>query len=517
METPKPMTFESMIKGLAQGLKRSTEHHYYRTHPEEYLALFGKPWGKQKEIIRSVRDNSITLVRSCNDVGKTWTAAAIVLWFLDVYRPNATVITTAKSYDSVRFMLWAAIRQAYKAVKPRFNNMPMNLTDFTPDKDQSKWFAVGYNPKIEGSPSDPESEAPSFQGHHNRHVLFLVDEAITTHPAIWRAIEGSLMSKGSRLLAIFNPTSTQGEIVQMEQDQRGNLITISAYDLFESEEYKTDPEYFRELVNPDKAQGLIDTYGKDSPIVQARIFGEYPTQDTNAAISINGIMKCIERYDTLDIGEIQRVIWAWDVAGEGRDSNVLGVLYIGEEGLSYEELESWSKIKHTESMQKVYHIIKDTIDTFEKMQDGEDQIEYVLVPDAVGEGSHVPSFMQEWLPKINVVAFKGGMKAKKILERREVELFNRVSEAWYRAHLIVERKIPTWLPLGMKIDKQTIHELSQRRAEWRVTKSEPQVYQIEPKEKYKERNRGKSPDAADTFIMAMWAYSHATSIEITII
>ncbi len=57
--------------------------------------------------------------------------------------------------------------------------------------------------------------------------------------------------------------------------KRVNVITISAFDLFGSPEYKEHPENYSELVNPKAAQALIDTFGEDSPIVQARIFGVY--------------------------------------------------------------------------------------------------------------------------------------------------------------------------------------------------------------------------------------------------
>ena len=197
---------------IADNLQQVADLHKYREHPEKYLGLFGKYWGKQVDIMESVRDNKITLVRSANDTGKTYTAAATILWFLDVYRPNCKVITTAKTYGSVRYMLWTRIRDMYQKVQHRFGNARMGVTDFLPDsKKHPEWFSIGYNPKIESD------EATAFQGHHARHILFLVDEAITTHPAIWRAIEGSLLSKGSRLLAIYTPQQRQGKFTKWKK------------------------------------------------------------------------------------------------------------------------------------------------------------------------------------------------------------------------------------------------------------------------------------------------------------
>ena len=151
---------------IADQLSQVADKHRYRDNPKEYLEIFGKCWGKQVDIMESVRDNKITLVRSANDTGKTYTASATLLWFLDVYRPHCKVITTAKTYASVRFMLWTRVREMYKAVEHRFNGAHMGVTEFLPDSaNHPEWFSIGYNPKIESD------EATSFQGHHAKNIL----------------------------------------------------------------------------------------------------------------------------------------------------------------------------------------------------------------------------------------------------------------------------------------------------------------------------------------------------------
>ena len=284
---------DGMLAQVATGLENSKSRSYDEAHPEEYIdEHFGLHWGKQKEIARSVRDNKITFVRSCNDVGKTHVAASIVWWWMDVYRPvmkygkisgGCKIISTAKTFNSVKYMLWTQIREHYKMIQERFGVAHINQTDFLPDDSFPKWLMVGYNPKIEGD------EATSFQGHHSPHTLFLIDEAVTTHRAIWKAIEGSIMDEGSRVLAIYNPTTTESEVYQMEQDKRAHVIPISAYDLFASPEFQANREHFIELASPEAVQDLIDVYGEDNPIVQARVFGNWPEQDEDAAISVHGV------------------------------------------------------------------------------------------------------------------------------------------------------------------------------------------------------------------------------------
>lgn len=49
-------------------------------------------WSVQAEILQSVRDNMRTAVRSCHGIGKTFTAAMCILWFLYTH-PKAIVLS----------------------------------------------------------------------------------------------------------------------------------------------------------------------------------------------------------------------------------------------------------------------------------------------------------------------------------------------------------------------------------------------------------------------------------------
>ncbi len=529
LDTISQYNLDTISQKISAGLQVKSEQVNYIKYPNNYIEkYFGLPWSKQREIIISVRDNKITVVQSSNDTGKTWMEGGVFWWWLDVYRPDCKVITTAKNYTAVKFMQWTRIRNHYQQVKHRFNDADINITDFTPNgKMFPDWFAVGYNPKIEGTKDDPQAEAIAFQGHHSKHTLFIIDEAMTTHPAIFKAMEGSLLDRGSRALIVFNPTSTQGEVVRyVKYDKRVNVIKISAFDLFESKEYKEHPELYDELVNPESAQILIDTFGKDSPLVQSRIFGEFPTQDENAAIQYAHLMKCVDRFKDEDfkIGFVNKIIFSWDVAEMGGDSNVLGRMYVGKDGLSYQRIAKWQD-KHSASLTKVYEIIIDEwnaqVEAYDKRQEAkkDDEIELpviILVVDAVGEGSHVPSLFDDWFHDtaipLTIISFKGGNKTDGVLEREEVELLNRNSESWYRTKLLIEEQIKDWGKLECDLDAETVGQLTSRIRMWKPRHNEPLVWFIESKADYKLRAGGKSPDEADAFVMACFAYSAESSV-----
>ena len=507
-EIQKSSQAQHVLGEVVGGLKANLTTQHYLDHPKDYLKLvYPTPWYKQVDILESIRDHDITCIRSCNDVGKTAGIGVAILWWLDCYRPYSKVVSTARNYSALQFMLWARIRNCYKELKHRFNNAPINIFDFRPDeKNFPEWFAVGYNPKIEGD------EAEAFQGHHAKHLLFVIDEAIATHPAILKAIEGSLFSQGTHLVAVYNPTDKTSIIAQYETDPRTNVIHISQYDLFESPEYKANPDAFRDLADPEKTKVFVKTYGWDSPIVRARVRGEWAENVEDAAIKYTDCMAVKKRYEkwkneeedsTFEIGKIEKINYSWDVAGEGNDENVLRRLIGGDKGIVIEKVDQWMS-PHDESLGRVVEHLHDAKRKY--WVEKEENPELMLVVDAIGEGSHVPSLMTQWHPDIQITAFKAGETAEEIAERHEVVLLNKISEAWYRTGLLFSSDVAEWKPCACELDEYAIHQLSSRKRSWKLRLNEPQQWFIEPKVEWREKNRGRSPDDADSIVMGVWGY-----------
>ena len=72
-------------------------------------------WSKQVEIVESVRDNRHTAVRSCHGIGKSFTGARVVSWWIESHAPGeAFAVTTAPTNAQVRAILWREIRQAHR-------------------------------------------------------------------------------------------------------------------------------------------------------------------------------------------------------------------------------------------------------------------------------------------------------------------------------------------------------------------------------------------------------------------
>ena len=94
MNTPNPTTHVS-----AKTRTESPRPHTSRKSIQDPVAfvehwLGEKPWAKQRQILRALRDNRQVAVRSCNASGKTYTAALATIWWLMAH-DEALVITTA--------------------------------------------------------------------------------------------------------------------------------------------------------------------------------------------------------------------------------------------------------------------------------------------------------------------------------------------------------------------------------------------------------------------------------------
>jgi hypothetical protein len=77
--------------------------------------LGGHLWSKQREIAESIVQHRRTAVKSCHNAGKSFLAAQIACYWIDVHPPGeAFIVSTAPTYAQVHAILWEEIRKAAK-------------------------------------------------------------------------------------------------------------------------------------------------------------------------------------------------------------------------------------------------------------------------------------------------------------------------------------------------------------------------------------------------------------------
>jgi phage terminase large subunit len=283
----------------------------------------------QLEIAESVKVNTITSVRSCHDTGKSFSAGRIALNFLMAHT-DSIVLTTAPTFRQVEEILWREIRGAHHRAK---NRVPiggrMLKTKLNIDEE---WYAIGVS----------SDDANKIQGFHPKsgYILVIVDEAAGVNEDVFIAVDAIMSSYGARLLMIGNPTSLNGRFYDSHHKMRSvKRIHISCFDTpnFKNNGIKNVQDLMRvdmskveitrpHLITPMWAKGMIEQHGVDSPIVQARVFGQFPSAEDNTLIPLNYIELAAEpeRRASLKMGA--KYIGC-DPARYGSDKTVITVRY----------------------------------------------------------------------------------------------------------------------------------------------------------------------------------------------
>ena len=144
--------------------------------------------------MESVRDRRTTNVQAAHGVGKSFIAAAIVLWW--VFAVGGIAITTAPTKKQVIKVLWKEIRKAYDRNKERLGGY----------RGQSFLRIQGEDAAWGFTSRDYDSN--TFQGNHDAQLLLIADEACGITPEIDEGFQGCLTGEENRGLRIGNPIKT---------------------------------------------------------------------------------------------------------------------------------------------------------------------------------------------------------------------------------------------------------------------------------------------------------------------
>jgi len=260
-----------------------------------------KLWEKEKEILLSVRDNRVTVVRSCNASGKSFTAARVANWWL-VGHTNSVVLTTAPTWKQVKEILWREIKDsvAGKGIYPAdaVLQTEIHLDD--------KWFALGI------STNRPDQ----FQGFHSKDLLVIADEGSGIADVIFEAIDGLTPE---RILIIGNPLRNSGRFADAFKDPAVKKIHISAFDTPNLKEGKV---LIPGLITLEDVEGFKSKYGEVSDVYGVRVLGEFPKAEAESWIGLNEIESAMNR-DPVE--QHTEKIMGVDTARFGDDRTVLQV------------------------------------------------------------------------------------------------------------------------------------------------------------------------------------------------
>jgi len=239
----------------------------------------------QRDLIEAVATRNMVTCRSSNAAGKTFTAATLVPWFLNIQRPGY-VITSAASWKGLRKGLWPEIRRVREQAPIKAITM-IGQANETEWKLGTQWEAFAI------SPTDPENFA-SFRTQHG--VFVEVDEASALTDTIMEAIHGLCATEGSRILLIGNPLATDGPFYESFRKGRWTRLHLSALD---SPNIVTGCNAIPGIATREWLLDRRDDWGEDSPMWQARVLGDFPEGGADNLIYLSWLEQSVAR-DTVD-------------------------------------------------------------------------------------------------------------------------------------------------------------------------------------------------------------------------
>lgn len=446
-------------------------------------ALGHYTWSKQREILRSVRDNKGTAVRACHGSSKTFTAAELTAWFLSCFE-HSKVITTAPTFPQVEMLLWAEINDIYRTSRIKLPGTCMVTRIKTEDPNH---YALGFS-------TDKPARA---EGWHAPEILFIFDEAKGIPSWLWDSVQGLMTGGMGRWLVISTTDGVQvgEEFYKAFKDKNSdwNKIHIKASDtpyctgeLFQyirfQDEDLTDFERYEicsdkvniQIAGPEYIQTNAKKWGRQSPLFITKVEGELYDLAADTLIKLSQVLQMFtnagkKKFDDTGAEEV-----GVDV-GRGGDDTV----FIGRKGLKVKDIQVVPAKELPEKARLVYQA-----DELCRFVGFKKHIKIKI--DDTGVGGGLTDIMES--RGYNIVPINFQERAND-----EDTYPNCITEMWYTvATMIQDISCPEDDRLQTELVNRKYKDLDRKGR--RV---------IESKDEYKKRGFP-SPDMADAFLLAFY-------------
>ena len=174
-------------------------------------------------VMRSVRDNPVTIARSANGVGKSHSSARIAMWFFSVFKDSQVYVTAAPPLGNLQRILWNSIMSIVEKHPELYASFRVRSMNIIRDKES---FIAGVSIPTSGTQKEREAK---FNGKHAPHILFVVDEGDAVPDEVYSAIESCMSGGVARLLIMFNPRATIGPVYFREANGLARVVHLSAF------------------------------------------------------------------------------------------------------------------------------------------------------------------------------------------------------------------------------------------------------------------------------------------------
>jgi hypothetical protein len=310
---------KTTAKSVDEELMKACERFVY--DPLGFV-LWAYPWGKegvlknddgpdswQSDFLLKYGDylksgKPVRMARSSgHGIGKTALISWIIQHFMST-RPYPEIIATANTATQLETKTWRELAKWHNFLINK-HWFTWSATKYKCIIDPGTWFAIAQP----WSKERPDA----FQGSHEKHILFLYDEASAIDDVIWETTEGAMTTPGAVWIAFGNPTKNTGRFKECWGRFRHRWDT----DRIDSRTAK--------MANKAQLEQWIEDYGEDSDFVRVRVKGVFPRASSTQFISEEVVQKAMDRRLEPVIYSHMPIIIGVDVARFGDDQSVITI------------------------------------------------------------------------------------------------------------------------------------------------------------------------------------------------
>lgn len=290
----------SLLPTIEADFAREAAREEYLTNPAKWAKdmLDIDLWSKQQEIGKSIVENRNTAVAAGHSVGKSFSTAVFMAWWVDVHPHDEVFIaSTAPFQDQITAILWRELRSLHALSKKRYKEFlrrteqGLALEEYKYNDHALPGYITGDNKwKLDdgtligqGRKPPDNKEDSGYQGLHAKYLFAVGDEAAGLSQGMIDALANITTGQHCRRLIIANPTDPTSYMAKIFKQNTGawNLMHISVFD----SPFFTDEDFPREKAEALVAQDYVDDklaeYGEDSAVYISRVLGQWAFESGN--------------------------------------------------------------------------------------------------------------------------------------------------------------------------------------------------------------------------------------------
>lgn len=462
-------------------------------------------------------------IESATGTGKTFMAARVAYWFLDVFE-NSLVVTTAPKERQLKSILWGEMSACFgrfKKIRPRAEMFDLRVLPdgskvafgqklAAPDDDDefsNLHQAIGVVAGVKAG----EESATRMQGFHRKYMLFIVEEAAGVPLPVMTAIKNTVSGDYNPVLAIGNPDSVTDALHQFCEQGHVQHITISAYD---------HPNIVRGVTVIDGATSKKSIeirraeYGEESNLYKSRVRGIAPEQSVDSLIMMKWILSCWKLHPTYKAPQPDHYSYNAVGVDVANSENGDAAALVWGQGYTCKRV-------HEFRCENATHLADNLVRSDDELRaEGKfiynvDKLTTYQVNaqnvgvDAVGVG--VATFNRFKDLHYNVVALQGGCNVMAVpldAEGKPLYKFRSLrAQMWFQARIDLQNNN---IDFDVAISPRDLYQLAKELTMVKYRVNDGYMI-IEPKEDLKKRLNNKSPNKADAFVYWNWIRKDRTN------